>query len=272
MHTHLHAQNAFTRAKALDDTTTRTPTDNAQLAKQLDRLVGEAGDIGNKSFRRRRLQWNSIGLIRLQLEISALQYYYNGLMCGKDRTLATHRKLAIIQKTPEMPLPLDPPNVSRLIEAKQLIFDQEKSKSIPARQHMLNNRAESLNQQHEKAKASVVKRIQHHETSAAIWRTLAHMSSRGTHQTLDRLDIPASWPEASHDLTTINLQTQLADPNTTTNWRTVTNPRRLPWNHCSLTSIGPLRYLQRMRSFMGRTSHLQNFLPSARACYSNAKQ
>jgi hypothetical protein len=132
MHAHLHSHNAFTRAQALDDTSTRTTIANEHLAEQLDRLIGQAGDLGDKSCRRRRPQWYSIQLVQLRLEISALQHYNNGLMCGKDRTLATTGKLNILQKTPESPLSADPPTIAQLIASKIAIFDQEKAKSAPA--------------------------------------------------------------------------------------------------------------------------------------------
>jgi hypothetical protein len=261
MHDHLHSHNAFTRAHALDNTITRSTAANERLAKQLDRLIGEAGNLGDKSCRHQRPQWYSIQLVRLRLEISALQYYYNGLMCGKDRTLATKRKLNILQKAPDTPLPTDPPTVvrtdpepppqsserflklrrallftsvnsskivsSQLIASKIANFDQEKAKSAPARQQMLSTRADTLDQQHDNAKASVVKSIKHHESSAAIWRTLAHMSAKSTQQTLNKLDIPASWPNADHDPSNTELLLQLEDPKTTTAWRTVTDPTEI---------------------------------------------
>ena len=71
------SHHAFTRALALDDITTRISLANERLAEQLDRLIGEAGDLGNKSCQRRCPQWYLIHLVRLRLEISALQHYYN---------------------------------------------------------------------------------------------------------------------------------------------------------------------------------------------------
>ena len=224
MHAHLLANNAFSRSQSLETHTSQTQLENERLAENLDRLIGEAGDIGDKRCRRRRPQWYSIELVRLRLEVATLQHYLNGIMCGKDRTLATYHKLALIQKTPKTSLPTDPVDVTQLLATKQALLDKAKEKSAATRQDMLSTHAETLDQQHAKAKASVVKRIKHHESSAAIWRTLAHMSSNGNPQTLDRLEIPASWPEPNQVLNDTDILTQLKDPKTTTAWQIVTIP------------------------------------------------
>ena len=68
----------------------------------------------------------------------------------------------------------------------------------------------------------MVKRIRNHEASKSIWRTLSHFSSGGsTHQQLDRLEIPASWPERDTNVQSI---TDLEDPKSATLWRIVTDP------------------------------------------------
>jgi hypothetical protein len=53
------------------------------------------------------------------------------------------------------------------------------------------------------------------------------MSAQTTQQALNKLDIPASWPNADHDLTNNDLLTLLEDPKTTTSWRTITDPTKI---------------------------------------------
>jgi hypothetical protein len=219
MHEHLVSNNAFQRAKELKESDLPIPEQIA-LIENLDRLLGQAGDSGEKKCRRRRPQWFSVAAVQQRLELSYLTHYHRGLKCGKNRQSSTAQKLATIQKPQS--LSLCPSEVAELIKDKQTALQKTCTQSTHTRQTMLTDMAASLDAIHDAAKASVVKRIRNHEASASIWRTLSHFSSGGsTHQQLDRLEIPTSWPERN---TTVQSITDLEDPKSATSWRTVTDP------------------------------------------------
>ena len=222
MYAHLHANNAFHCAAGLDNETSLLPDDaKCTLAESLDHLIGKAGDIGDKKCKRRRPEWYSIDTVQQRLEVSYLIHYQRGLACGKDHAIITKRKLRIINKDQE--LPSDPAAVQNLIVLKKSELKASLAKSGPARQEMQNTRILDLESLHQRAKASVVQRINRHEQSAAIWKTLAHFSA-SSNQRLDRLEIPSSWPDSHNPVISVQ---DLQDPKEASEWRTITDPFKI---------------------------------------------
>jgi hypothetical protein len=69
--------------------------------------------------------------------------------------------------------------------------------------------------------AALITRIKKQESAADIWKTISHFSKTSSHQTLDRLTIPASWPARD---TPVEDMSVLQDPKLATEWRTITDP------------------------------------------------
>lgn len=161
MHSHLDANNVFKRAKTL---TEGNADDESQieLVENLDRLIGEAGDRGDKSCRKRRPQWYSVSTVQQRLELSYLRHYRNGIKAGIDRRQATTDKLAHIQKQQHLPLELE--DMDALLREKIIaILSDATNKSATIRQGILNSHAETLEDLHQRARASTLRRINKHE-------------------------------------------------------------------------------------------------------------
>lgn len=216
MHQHLLDNNAFKRG----DTLANSDAFESGLAESLDKIVGEAGDIGEHKCQRRRLTWFSTSIVQDRLEISHLQHYRNGLKFGRDRTVITATNLTLIDRN--QPLPPDLLLMDTLLHQKETAFAAKIAKSAEIRQAELQDKAAQLDEAKERKHASILRTISRRETGQAAWRALAfNHTDADTHQKLDRLDIPATWPSPHTD---ISPTTQLEDPKTTTAWTTITHP------------------------------------------------
>jgi hypothetical protein len=217
MHQHLLANNAFSRGQRL----LLSDSQNHDLAEALDRLIGEAGDSGEKKCRRRRTPWFSNTLVRDRLELSHLKHYRNGLRCNRDRSIVTHFNLNAIDR--DQPLPSEQDLMEVLFQGKARKFAETKAKSEAIRQNELRDKITELEDSNmPKTQASIIRKISRQESGTAAWRALAFtLNENNIHQKLDRLDIPEDWP-AAH--TETSAETILADPKMTTEWRTITNP------------------------------------------------
>jgi hypothetical protein len=217
MHSHLAANNAFKRAMTLTDSTVGASSQTA-LVENLDRLIGEAGDQGDRACRRRRPHWYSISIVQQRLELSYLRHYRNGLKVGIDRFQATSDRLRHIQKQQQLPEELE--DMDALIREKAATLSEATSKSAGERQGMLESHANTLEALHQRARASTLRRINKHEQSLETWKTMAFLTNTAT-QKLDRLEIPDDWPLPNQ---TVETTQSLTDPKTATGWRTITDP------------------------------------------------
>jgi hypothetical protein len=94
MHKHLLNNNAFERSNLL----ATSDAFESGRAENLDKIVGEAGDIGKNKCRHRRPTWFSKTVVQDRLELSHLQHYRNGLKFGRDRTVITNNNLLLIAR------------------------------------------------------------------------------------------------------------------------------------------------------------------------------
>jgi hypothetical protein len=220
MHSHLFSNNVFARAAYLEsEECSLSIADRCNLVENLDALIGEAGDIGDKKCRRRRPQWYSIDIVRQRLEVACLTHYQRGLACGKNRTQVTLLKLCAIDKEQELPTLIT--EVNELIMIKKQALHSALVQSGKARQIMQINRIDALDSRKAHDRASLITRIKKQESAANIWKTISHFSKASSHQTLNRLSIPANWPPRDTPVETIS---DLQDPKTATEWKTITDP------------------------------------------------
>lgn len=215
MYAHLLAQNAFERAKTLE----RPSLSDSNLVLSLDSLLGEAGDIGDKKCFRRRPQWFSVSIHKKRLELSYFRHYYNGLKCGLDRSQVVKSKLSLAQLPNDIPQTIT--EVSQRVIQLETELRQLEVKSGAIRSTFLLDTSVSHQEQHQRTRAHILRKINRHEQAKTTWTQLSFMTSQ-TQQTLDRIEVPQSWPSANTPITSLD---QLEDPKMATEWKTITEPQ-----------------------------------------------
>lgn len=222
MHEHMLNNNAFKRSKILAG----SDAFETGLAESLDHLVGEAGDIGENKCKQRRSTWFSQTTVRDRLEIAHLHHFCNGLKFGRDRTAITNANLTLIERNQDLP--------SNITELQQTIFEKEKvfaaklTKSAEIRQSEIQQKVDqSDTSKYGRTHSAILRTISRKESGLSAWRSLAFNNAEAdTHQKLDQLDIPRSWPSPNTD---ISPSIQLEDPKSTTEWSTITNPNEIEY-------------------------------------------
>lgn len=223
MHNHLLQQNAFAKGHRLmsDDQVAAN-----SVVEQLDTQVGEAGNIGEKKCRRRRRPWYSSILARLRYTVSLLRHYVNGLKRKIDRSSTIVLRLGQISEN--IDLPLDLSGARKLLaeyETKLALCVQD---SANIRQKELAARAQTAKNGGHTTKSHIHLRINAKEKNQQTWQTLKFATTPGRTHTLDRIDIPASWPPMTNDLSRVPLAA-LEDPKNAHEWRTVTDPHEIEY-------------------------------------------
>jgi len=89
MYAHLQANSAFRLARLLKTDI----DDNGTLVENIDKLIGQAGDIAEKKCKRRRPEWFSIPLTQQRLTVSYLRYVHRGDRIEIDRRPITSKGL-----------------------------------------------------------------------------------------------------------------------------------------------------------------------------------
>ena len=220
MHSHILANNGFFRGNSL-----RCGSDQAsQLAESLDNLIGEAGDIAEKRCTPRRQPWYSKKLIRLRYIVSLLRHYVNGLRVNIDRRPTIQTRLNKVGHN--SPLPFTLGEAQLLLRTYHDELSAVAADSAERRHSELTNEALAHSLNGNKAKAKVIRKINRSEQNRKTWRMIKFMSHKSTTPTMDRLEIPESWPEMVNDAS-IHANITLEDPKTAVRWKTVEDPRKI---------------------------------------------
>ena len=216
MHQYLQDHNVFQRVKQLD----KGHPEDWKLAEQLDRIIGEGGDLGEKRCLRRRREWFSRPLVQERQTVSLLRHYVNGLKVKIYRGPVIQQRLFDIGRT--MTLPVDLAEAQECLHQHEAMLAELCATDEKNRRTELRQNADVATVAGQKVRAIANRKINKSEENSKTWRALKFMSDKGKMPQLDRLEIPASWPKReSHDP---NNSENLEDPKTTTQWRMITNP------------------------------------------------
>ena len=206
MHAHLQEHNAFHRSQTLLTGT----ISNCNLAEQLDKLVGEGGDLGEKKSKRRRLNWFSRPLAQARQTVSLLRHYVNGLKVNVDRSRVIQQRLQYIDQT--LALPTTTSEAIKLLQKHEEKLRKIIHRDDELRSAELKENAQKADAEGNGRKASANRKINKSEQNIRTWRCLIFMSSQGQTQQLNRIDVPESWqPNEEEDG-----HTPLEDPKTAT--------------------------------------------------------
>ena len=112
--------------------------------------------------------------------------------------------------------------------AKQLYLDlkaelmEANLKHREIRETELKNKIKLAISTGKHTEASYLRTISHQETQRKTWQTLKFVRKPSNNgQTLDRIDVPTSWPDPNSLPTHDQL---IENPSTATSWKTVTQP------------------------------------------------
>jgi hypothetical protein len=217
-HDHLAANNVFDRIASLTSDPTGTSTVEVEL---LDRLIGQGGDSAERSCRRRRQPMFTTRLAQLRVMKSITSGNVASLKQGRHQTPIFQSRLQ--HHGIDLVLATEP--VSAYQQYKQICSDinDQVSQQRSLRQTEQNVLIEQALDTGNRTKAQIISTIQKQEARRNTWQMLRFVRLRqGSTPTLDRIDIPASWP----DLQTIPPPhlSDLEDPKTCIAWKTVTKP------------------------------------------------
>lgn len=219
-----HLYNELLNAKAFqqiaqieEDTVTHA------MVEELDTLLGKLEDLSEAKCRRRRSPYYSRCLVRQRFEVSVLSRHLNCLKRDIDRTTQLMEKMSRVGIHVHLP-PTQELTRKALREARTKL-QQICKDSFDTRQAELDIRIQTLSEHNQKPKKQILQAIRKVESSLHTYRTLQAIKRTTSGQSsLDRLEIPASWPPPSHSIHSL---AQLEDPKTCSEWKTITEPHEI---------------------------------------------
>jgi hypothetical protein len=174
------------------------------LAEDLDKLISQAGEIGEDKCKRRRPKWFSTAIVQDLLEISHLTHYRNGLKFGRDRTQITTTNLNLIHRN--QPLPFTLIMIEELLYKKETALASKLEKSAEIRQVELHEKDDKLDQTKDRKYAAIIRTITRKENGGA-WccptgqgqsRPILPRSSSNDGMTCLRQEISILWTHFHH--------------------------------------------------------------------------
>ncbi len=213
---HLIENNA---TKFLSQTETFTAT--TKEIETFDNLITQASLSAEKSCRRRRPEFYSNKINSLRIRTSIAHGYFNQLK--KYNQCNTNGFQARLQRAgTTIGFKKDPQEAYQVYKNLRHELQEVSKQSRDERETKLASRI------HEKYEAGSpeyiqrLKNIKKGEATKRAWQSMKFMRTQtGATQSLNRIDIPKSWPLPTSE----NLQSHpIEDPAHCTEWKTVTNP------------------------------------------------
>ena len=213
---HLQSNNCYAQLTKVGEEHA-TPHD----VEQLDKLIGQAGETSEKHCRRRRPEFYSQDLNSHRIKTSIALGQLNNIRLNKEPNTSSFE--ARLQRAGiEMTLPPTRKEAYDLYTSlKQTLNTKIKTSSELREQHLqdeINKKVTVGTANHSRK----VKAIHTKEAAKKAWKTLKFLKAQsGATQTLNRIDIPNSWPGISDPIPPYS---DLEDPKKCTSWRNVSNP------------------------------------------------
>ena len=213
---HLMQNNA---QKFLDRLDHKTAT--IQEVETYDKILTQASLSAERSCRKRRPEFYSNKLNSLRIRTSIARGYFNQLRkFNNTNTYGFQQRLDRASTSIEFK---DTPHEAYQIYKSLRTELQDASKqSRDIREEELNSR---INDKHQVGSPDHLKRLKNikiGEATKRAWQSIKFLRTQsGSTQTLNRIDIPASWPIPIPNSTQWNT---LENPATCTQWQTITSP------------------------------------------------
>ena len=185
-----------------------------------DKLLGQAGDSAEKHCKRRRPEFYSVTIHQLRIKKTIVRCHLANLKHGRtDRTPTLQQRFD--RANIDLPLPDSVEDTKTLLRSITHDLSIAAQQSYDIRENELKSR---INQKFEPGTEQYQQRlrsIKKNEATRRAWQTMRFLKTGlSTHQSLNRIDIPETWPPPSVD----QLTTELQDPKQCNAWKTITNP------------------------------------------------
>ena len=213
-HKHLISNNCEAQLENLIDT-----SDNSAVEK-LDLLLGQAGDSAEKQCKRRRPEFYSHALNSHRIKTSIALGNLNNIRFNKNLDKSGF-EARLTRAGIDMFLPTDQKQAFDLYTSlKQSLTKKMKLNNELCEQQLqaaINTKTPVGTESH----TCKVKAIKTKEAAKKAWKTLKFLKTQsGASQSLNRIDIPDSWPGPTDPVIPY---ADLEDPKQCKNWRNVSN-------------------------------------------------
>ena len=204
----------------LIDSTTR-PQQYKKL-KTYDKILTQASLSAERSCRKRRPEFYSNKLNSLRIRTSIARGHFNQLR--KFNSSDTEGFQARLNRAnTSIEFKDNPPEAYQIYKSLRTELQDIAKQSRDIREAELNSR---INEKHQVGSPDHLKRLKNikiGEATKRAWQSIKFLRNQSGHsQTLNRIDIPASWPIPLSDSTQWHT---LENPATCTQWKSITSPQ-----------------------------------------------
>ena len=196
-----------------------------EVIEQVDAIIGQSGVLAERKCRKRRPEFYSQPLVQQRLRVSILRAHLNAMKQSRDRSPQLHARSKRLGIHVELPCTRQLTQLA-LQEARNKLREISQEHTS-LRQKELDDKIAIAAAQGNRQHSKIIRAIKTVETGKQTYRILRLMRRpEGTSQSIDRIEIPASWPPPSSTVPTIY---QLEDPKTCTEWRLITDPAEIEY-------------------------------------------
>ena len=189
--------------------------------EKLDHLIGQAGDSAEKSCKKRRPEFYSHALNSHRIKTSIALGHLNNIRYHKNQDTSGFQA-RLLRAGIDMTLPPDQKSAYDLYVSLKKSLAEDAKNSADLREQQLQS---AINDKHSPGSSGHTKRlkaIKKGEATRKAWKTLKFLKTQsGATQTLNRIDIPQSWPGRDDPIPPF---IELEDPKKCTEWSHITNP------------------------------------------------
>jgi hypothetical protein len=193
--------------------------------EQLDEWIGTCGDTSEQACIRRCPEWYSQNFSQQRIYTSALK------SCISIYSKGLFNVTAVRDCLERASIPFEPPDnlatARTMLKEATNVLNEQKQNDIKIRKEELQSKIDFAQNTSNKPAATILRGIKKSEASRKTWAIIASMKAKlGTKTTLDRLQIPRTWPEPFTDMEHILL---LDDPKKCNSWKTITDPTEVEY-------------------------------------------
>ena len=216
----IQAQHGFSYVASINNDKVQPPT-----IEMLDDLIGKGSATAEQLCKRRRPEFYSQQIVQQRNRVSMLRSHLNGLRQGVDRTRQLQQRMH--RQGLDIALPPTQSTTMSALRSARAELSKTCQENIAVRHAELESKIEAATQQGNKPRTKVLRAIKKFESTLQTHRILKAMKRKSSAaQTIDRVEIPASWPPVGTPILSIN---QLEDPKTCQTWRLISEPSEVEY-------------------------------------------
>jgi hypothetical protein len=214
---HLHAtnNNLFDKMKNLKDSSDA----NTDGLETIDRIIQQSCEYANDKCRPRHTPWYSQTLTKARLKVDGLRRLQSNYLRKNNDDTAIRSNMASqgVDLPPASTLPDIRQELRTARQELNRIIRQARETRDQEQQDAINRAATTGNRTTE----TILRQIKQAEHKQNMFRMFKNIRGNTKAQGVTKLEIPADWPLHTVPIDTI---TELSDPKTAREWRTVTAP------------------------------------------------